>query len=170
MFQQLFGSPVWVAKIQPSKIFLNSKNFKPNWGSETLSSFSENAEDNILKENGESYLLNKINNCLIDVNVKKIRLINIWRNIYQKTFQDRHMHVKSHFSFTIYEKLLKPQTVFFHPAHDMIYALGLENYIAPTISPNVVEGDMIVFPSYLEHMVKTSDQAMTISGNIEIVE
>ena len=52
----------------------------------------------------------------------------------------------------------------------MIYALGLENYIQPTIQPNVVQGDMVVFPSYLQHMVKNSNQTMTISGNIEIVE
>lgn len=170
MFQQLFGSPVWVTKIEPQKLFLNSKNFKEHWSSKTLSSFSDNPEDNVFSENGESYLLNKISNCLIDVNVKKIKLIQIWRNIYQNTFQDRHMHAKSHFSFSIYEKIQKPQTVFYHPAYDMIYALGLEHYIQPTIQPNVVQGDMVVFPSYLQHMVKISDQTMTISGNIEIVE
>jgi hypothetical protein len=170
MYQQLFGSPVWVTKIEPQKLFLNSKNFKKHWSSQTLSSFSDNPEDNVFNENGESYLLNKISNCLIDVNVKKIKLIQIWRNIYQNTFQDRHMHVKSHFSFSIYEKIQKPQTVFYHPAYDMIYALGLENYIQPTIQPNVVQGDMVVFPSYLQHMVKNSDQTMTISGNIEIIE
>ncbi len=80
------------------------------------------------------------------------------------------MHAKSHFSFSIYEKIQKPQTVFYHPAYDMIYALGLEHYIQPTIQPNVVQGDMVVFPSYLQHMVKISDKTMTISGNIEIVE
>ncbi len=73
MFQQLFGSPVWVTKIEPQKLFLNSKNFKEHWSSKTLSSFSDNPEDNVFSENGESYLLNKISNCLIDVNVMKIK-------------------------------------------------------------------------------------------------
>jgi len=51
----------------------------------------------------------------------------------------------------------------------MIYSLGLENYIKPVITPKVVQGDMILFPSYLEHMVKPSKGSMTISGNIGIL-
>ena len=37
------------------------------------------------------------------------------------------------FSFTIYEKLLKPQTMFYHPAHDMIYATNVNDYIYPLL-------------------------------------
>lgn len=168
MYQKLFGSPIWVTKVNPKQLNLQSKNFKPNWYSKTLSSFSDNSEDNFMDKQGLDYLLSKATNCLMDVGITKVKLISIWRNIYQNSFQERHMHAKSHFSFTIYEKLTNPQTVFYHPAHDMIYALGLEKYINPVITPNIVEGDMIIFPSYLDHMVQRTENSMTISGNFEI--
>tara|TARA_R110000803_G_scaffold144041_1_gene209975 strand:+ start:788 stop:1288 length:501 start_codon:yes stop_codon:yes gene_type:complete len=166
MYQSLFETPVWITKVDPARTNLVSSDFKESFLSNSLSSFDGKNE---IDAEGTEYLLNKISHCLQDLNIKSIGLIQIWRNIYNGHCQERHMHVKSHFSFTIYEKLEKPQTVFYHPAHDMIYSLGLENYIKPVITPKVVQGDMILFPSYLEHMVKPSKGSMTISGNIGIL-
>ena len=36
--------------------------------------------------------------------------------------------------------------------------------------PNLKQGDIIVFPSYLEHWVKPNSNNITIAGNIKIVK
>ena len=36
--------------------------------------------------------------------------------------------------------------------------------------PKLEEGDVIMFPSYLEHWVKPNSDTVTVSGNITIVE
>jgi len=169
MFHKLFETPVWVKKINPARINLKSKNFQRSFNSDTPTTFGQ-PQNNEIDKYGTDYLLDNILNCLSDLKIKKIGLIEIWRNIYSNDFQERHMHVKSSFSFTVYEKLKQPQTIFYHPAHDMIYALALEPYITATSLPNCSQGDLVVFPSYLEHSVKRTKDAITISGNVRIIE
>tara|TARA_R110000824_G_scaffold53973_2_gene148948 strand:+ start:590 stop:1099 length:510 start_codon:yes stop_codon:yes gene_type:complete len=168
MYQSVFSTPLWVKDINPKKINLVSKKFKKTWLSDTLSSFSQNKEDNVVDTVGGQYLKNKILECLQDFNIKDCAITQIWRNIYKNDFQERHMHANSNFSFTIYEKLKKPQTIFYHPAHDLIYATGIEKYMWPYLTPEVKQNQMILFPSYLEHLVKRSQNSMTISGNIKV--
>jgi len=36
--------------------------------------------------------------------------------------------------------------------------------------PNLKQGDIIVFPSYLEHWVKPNSGNITIAGNIKIID
>ena len=36
--------------------------------------------------------------------------------------------------------------------------------------PNLKQGDIIVFPSYLEHWVKPNSNNITVAGNIKIIE
>lgn len=166
MFKNIFETPMWVVDCNPAKIELTSKNFKNHWLSGTPSSFSEDPEDNKMTERGRSYLKQKILNCLEDLSIFDCEIKQIWRNIYNNDFQERHVHVNSHFSFTIYEELKEPQTIFYHPAHDLIYATGVESKICPYYSPEVKKHQMVLFPSYLEHLVKKSVGSMTISGNV----
>ena len=53
---------------------------------------------------------------------------------------------------------------------DMLKVGGNLKLSAAKATIECVSNRMVFFPSYLEHMVKPNDQAMTISGNIEIVE
>jgi len=168
MYQSVFSTPIWIKDVDPKKLNLVSKNFKKTWLSDTLSSFSQNKDDNLVDSVGGQYLKNKIIECLKDFNINDCAVTQIWRNIYKNDFQERHMHANSCFSFTIYEKLKKPQTIFYHPAHDMIYATGVEKYISHYLTPEVKQNQMIIFPSYLEHMVKKTNNAITISGNIDV--
>ena len=74
-----------------------------------------------------------------------------------------------YFSFIIYYESDKSHTVFNSPfsklleisnneLHDRIYEPSLNN------------GDMIIFPSYLEHWVRPNSKNTTIAGNIDIVD
>ena len=147
MYKEIFSTPLWIKDIDPKKLDLVSHNFKPSWLSETPSSFGD--ENNKMSREGMIYLKTQILQCLSE---------------------ERHMHVKSHFSFSIYEKLSRPQTIFYHPAHDMIYATQVEDYISPYLEPKVKENQIVIFPSYVEHLVKRSHNSMTISGNIKAIK
>ena len=166
MHHKLFETPVWIHNINPKGLNLISKNFSKHWLSETPSSFSQNADDNVMDEDGTKYLKEQILFCLQEFGIKDIEISQIWRNLYNGDYQEKHCHVNSNFSFTIYEKLESPQTVFQHPAHDLIYATNLDKYILPYILPEVKEGQMVLWPSYLQHMVKKSYNSITISGNV----
>ena len=167
-YKSIFSTPVWIKNIEPEKLNLKSTNFKHHFLSDTLSSYSYDDNDNQMTVTGKEYLENIILDCLKDFKIIKCRVVQIWRNIYDDDFQERHHHANSHFSFTIYEKLSKPQTMFYHPAHDMINATGINNIIYPYCFPEVKQNQMILFPSYLDHMVLRSKNSIPISGNIKI--
>lgn len=167
-FKSIFSTPIWIKDIDPKKLGLVSTNFRLHFLSNTLSSFSNNPKDNKMTESGMQYLKNILLDCLKDFEINNCNVVQIWRNIYDDDFQERHHHANSNFSFTIYEKLLKPQTMFYHPAHDMIYATKMNDYIYPYCLPEVKQNQIVLFPSYLDHMVLRSKDSQTISGNIII--
>ena len=124
---------------------------------------------NIISEEGSKYLGTKLKEILSkDFKIKQITVHHIWKNVYQNDFQDTHNHAGCHFSFVAYEKIQKPQTVFFHPARDLIYASKAETLFIAQNKFEVVENDLIIFPSYLNHMVSLTKDALTISGNFDI--
>tara|TARA_R100001591_G_scaffold233_1_gene458 strand:+ start:3383 stop:3883 length:501 start_codon:yes stop_codon:yes gene_type:complete len=166
MKYNIFPTPIWVEDIDSSKLELTTEEYKKSWLSGTLSSYLSN--NNKMTQKGAKYLKEQIINCLQDFKIYDCKIINVWRNIYNNDFQERHTHPNSSFSFTIYEKLEKPQTVFFHPSHDMIYATKVDPYIDCIFFPQVKQNQIILFPSYLEHMVKKAKNSVTISGNIGI--
>ena len=45
-----------------------------------------------------------------------------------------------------------------------------KNFFIPSYEPNLKQGDIIVFPSYLEHWVKPNSNNITVAGNIKIVK
>jgi hypothetical protein len=153
MKYNIFPTPIWVEDIDSSKLELTTEEYKKAWLSGTLSSYLSN--NNKMTQKGAKYLKEQIINCLQDFKIYDCKIINVWRNIYDNDFQERHTHPNSSFSFTIYEKLEKPQTV-------------LDPYIDCIFFPQVKQNQMILFPSYLEHMVKKAKNSITISGNIGI--
>ena len=169
MRHDIFSTPVWLEKIEPSKIQLTSKNLTNNFYSDIKSSHSEDNKNNDISESGVKYLLDIILKNLSDLSITKISLSSIWRNIYEDDFQDMHFHSNAHFCFVVYEKLKEPQTVFFHPAYDLLSEKNLDKIILSNICPKVEENDIIIFPAYLKHMVKRSRDSITIGGNIKIL-
>ena len=100
MKQVLFEVPIWKQNIDVSKIKLNSSNFKKSFNSEILTSHDGK---NDLSEESVEYLSHIFAKLLAnDLKLKKITITHIWRNIYKNSFQERHNHAGSHFSFVIY--------------------------------------------------------------------
>ena len=97
------------------------------------------------------------------------KLMNVWINNYDKNdYQGSHVH-PGHFSFIIYYKSDKSHTVFNSPVKKLLETS--ETTLFPMDhEPNLQQGDIIIFPSYLEHWVKPNSDAITIAGNVKIME
>ena len=169
----LFSIPIFIGNIDCSKINLNNVKFENTWHSKTLSSHNF---DNTLDEDSTHYLLSKISKMLFS-NISaphKIYLKSIWENRYSNDFQEKHIHTESHFSFVIYKKIKESKTVFFSGFHNLINAfyntafLNKTNFFKTEFNPECTENQIIVFPSFLEHMVQKTNDGITISGNIII--
>jgi hypothetical protein len=167
----LFSVPIFIANIDIDKLKIENGSFKETWLSETISS---HAEGDVIDKESSDYLLTTISKKLIAELKKpfKINLTHIWENHYKNNdFQERHTHPQSHFSFIIYKKIDKSNTVFFHPAEDLITSYyngsGLSMFNT-NFMPECREGQIIIFPSFLGHMVKKSNNSQTISGNVNL--
>ena len=169
----LFSVPIFINNIDSSKIVIDSKIIKKNWNSETNSS---HGNDNYINKESMVYLFEIINKSMMDFikNDYKIELLNIWENFYNSNdFQEKHIHVKSDFSFIIYKKINESKTVFFSPNNYLIESFYekkfLESYFKTQFHPELKENQIIIFPSFLEHMVKKNEnESITIAGNISI--
>mgnify|MGYP003645316090 CR=1 FL=1 len=163
MKYELFSVSFFIGNIDLKKIKLTSEMGKA-FLSETPSSFYTK---NTLDPESDKYLMTVIGGLLKEkYQYFSINLQNIWRNRYiNNDFQEPHIHMNSRFSFIIYEKVNICHTIFYNPAK---YLLGpaADSLAVHYFKPEVRKGQIIVFPSYIEHMVnKNSDQA-TISGNL----
>ena len=93
----------------------------------------------------------------------------IWINKYGKNdYQGSHVH-PSDFSFIIYYKTDKSYTVFNSPVKNLLESFNNE-FFKSYYEPKLKQGDIIVFPSYLEHWVKPNSNNITVSGNIKILQ
>lgn len=94
---------------------------------------------------------------------------DIWINRYdKKDYQGSHIH-PSDFSFIIYYKTDKSHTVFNSPVKSLLESVDSKIF-NKDYEPNLKQGDMIVFPSYLEHWVRPNSGNTTIAGNIKIIQ
>jgi len=163
----LFSVPFFIGNIDLKKIKLEVEMGKA-FTSETPSSIGKK---NILDLESEKYLMG----VLVDLLDEKfshfsIGLLSIWRNEYlNNDFQEPHVHTGSKFSFIIYEKVSTPHTIFYNPAKYLLNAtLGSDQkWVLQQFRPQVRKGQIIVFPSYVEHMVNRNSDQVTISGNID---
>ena len=168
----LFSIPIFIDNIDCNKIFLQNNKFEKTWESETLS--SHNFINNLDNESA-NYLLKTISN-LFKGNINKpykLILKSIWENKYIKEdFQEKHIHPGSQFSFVIYKKIDESKTIFYNPAHNSIISffnndlLQNTNFFETVFKPKCRQNQIVVFPSFLDHMVQKIEDSVTISGNI----
>ena len=93
----------------------------------------------------------------------------IWLNKYKdKDYQGAHIH-PSDFSFIIYYNIKKSYTVFNSPVKNLLEMFNSKIFFKH-YEPKLKQGDIIVFPSYLEHWVRPNSDSMTIAGNIKIID
>tara|TARA_E500000318_G_C3457323_1_gene171220 strand:- start:52 stop:621 length:570 start_codon:yes stop_codon:yes gene_type:complete len=94
---------------------------------------------------------------------------SIWVNKYSKNnYQGSHVH-PSDFSFIIYYKANKSYTVFNSPVKNLLESFD-NRFFIKDYEPKLKQGDIIVFPSYLEHWVKPNSNNITVAGNIKIIK
>ena len=168
----LFSIPVFIGNIDLKKIKYNQEpKYKKAWHSRTLS--THDVEENFYTEDTLGYVAYTIIDILTP-NIRasfKIELIGMWENLYkQKDFQEPHIHIKSNFSFIIYKKLKDGSNTVFVAPHRYIseYCWGEDESIYKTgFKPLLKEGQIIIFPSFLEHYVLPSSDSKTIAGNIK---
>mgnify|MGYP003653744581 CR=1 FL=1 len=97
------------------------------------------------------------------------KLSSIWINKYiKKDYQGSHVH-PGDYSFVIYYKTNKSHTVFNSPIKNLIDSSNSKVF-QRDFEPKLKQGDIIMFPSYLEHWVKPNSNNITISGNVTIKE
>ena len=168
MIVNLFSVPILIGNIDLDKIKISSEKFKTKWVSSVKTS---HGFKNTIDKESQNYMGKKFA-LLLKTLLKEefnLKLINIWENIYEKnSFQEPHTHGSSHFSFIIYKKVDESRTVFFHPGKNAIQCLDTINYFKTDQSLPLREGQFVIFPSFLEHMVLQSSNQTTISGNLVV--
>jgi hypothetical protein len=175
MIINLFEIFVLISDVDLKKIKLKKILFDETWLSKTQStykaSFQKKVEDTIEKE-PSIYLMNLLVK-MLEEKIKfpfNITLINIWENKYENAdYQEPHIHTKSDFSFIIYKKVDKDggKTLFLNPSRNFIDPFyNISNLFEKNFLPSCKQGQIILFPSFLEHMVLKTSNQHTISGNI----
>lgn len=168
-YLDLFSIPVFIGDIDSQKINLNNKRFKKTWLSQMPSTYEQSNKEKQTLENGE-YLLKTIGN-LLKEKIKhpfQLSLTNIWENSYvQDDYQEPHIHEDCDFSFIVYKKGEEGRTVFFNPIKNyLMFYKNIAHMFDGMFIPKCKKDQIIVFPSFLEHMVLKSTDHTTISGNL----
>ena len=101
-------------------------------------------------------------------------LTDMWLNVYESShWQEKHIHSPGQWSGVYYVEFDPNDhkaTNFYHPNETLLASNGIQQN---TLVPWVQEGDMIIFPSWLEHaapMNNSSKRRSTISFNFFIEE
>ena len=97
------------------------------------------------------------------------RIEELWRNTYTKAdFQDPHIHPFSQWSFIIYETVDKSRTVFLNPYRMRVQTQMsmYDRYFGEDWVPELKQGSIVIFPSFIEHYVLTGGEGSTIAGNV----
>ena len=169
--KSLFPNLIAIKNLDLSNLKIIGKKFKKTFESKIKTTlkgntlFDKNSINylNIQLTETLSYLLKSYcKNFVFNVN-------DIWINRYdKKDYQGSHVH-PSDFSFIIYYKVNKSHTVFNSPVKNILESVDSSIFFKD-YEPNLKQGDIIVFPSYLEHWVKPNSNNITVAGNIKIIE
>jgi hypothetical protein len=167
----IFPNIIAIKNLDLSNFKIKGKNFNKSFESSiktTLNGVTLFNKDSI---NYLNINLTDILGCLLKPYCKNFvfNVTDIWLNKYNKNnYQGSHVH-PSDFSFIIYYKVNKSYTVFNSPVKNMLESIN-SNIFFKDYEPNLKQGDIIVFPSYLEHWVKPNSNNITIAGNIKIIK
>ena len=165
--------PILVAtkNLNLSKFKVKGKNFEKTFESNVKTTLNGIT---LFDKNSINYLnleLTKILSNLLKPYCKSFvfNVNDIWINKYKnKDYQGSHVH-SSDFSFIIYYKTDKSYTVFNSPVKKLLESSD-NKIFNRDYETNLKKGDIIVFPSFLEHWVKPNSNNITIAGNIKIIE
>jgi hypothetical protein len=166
---ELFPTPIFLDKVDLSKIIMTDTNYEATFFSDVKSNYLHQPQ---LEPVSYDYLSQ-----IIERNLKETgayinpRISAIWRNIYtERDMQEVHIHADSQWSFIIYETVEHSRTVFLNPAWKQIETCM--GYFSPSFSanwrPKLEAGSILIFPSYIEHYVLAGNSGSTIAGNVNL--
>jgi hypothetical protein len=167
MKYNMFHVPFFIDKIDLSRIDIGDAPYEKVWLSETPSTIGKNHE--IPKSTFEYLIEIFTKNLGADLIGNNPRFGQIWRNKYEEhDWQDIHIHPRSSWSFVIYETVEKSNTVFMNPLFkDIQNQFGTNVKEFPLdFRPECEKGDIVIFPSFIEHFVRPGNIGTTISGNV----
>lgn len=161
-----------------------------HWATDNLrTSFESEPKGNeIFTKENNSILTDYYNKAITELFDKEVawEIVNgIWYNYYEKnSYQERHEHIASpfekiHFScvhYLSYDKEVHTATEFRDPISALrAHSLTLDrDFVGDYFMPTVEEGDLIMFPAYLEHRIfpqKVSNTPrITLSFNFEVTK
>ena len=166
-----FATPFFIIPVDMDKIVVpyQKKDFAPTFESGVHTTFTKQRVPN----ETYAYLQTVIASALktLEDPWKTMKFVDLWRNRYVKTdYQSGHIHPHTQWSFIIYEDV-HSRTVFHHPAHHLIQnqcgCPGSKDH-AHVWHPKIEPEHMILFPSWIEHLVLPGNEGHTIAGNIEL--
>ena len=167
MKKEIFAIPVFEDKVDLEKIKIPEMETEPTWDAGVPSTFSQKLP---LQPEAYEHLSDIINKNLYDNNLLGMnpKFGHIWKNVYGKNdYQDVHIHPNCQWSFVIYVDRYS-KTSFLNPSiKDIQNQIGNQVTQFPLdYKPNLGPGSIIIFPSFLMHMVNNGVGGTTISGNI----
>ena len=164
-----FAVPFYISTIDPNKIKIKNGDLVAAGYSNTLTSFYSK---NFITKECHDYLL-KVFKELLSEDIKKdfnVEISNIWENKYiENSYHEKHIHPKSHFSFIIYKRIEKSNTVFYNPIDKLLQSFYCDleiDLFDLFVESNFKQNQIILFPSFVEHMLKPNSNSETIAGNI----
>lgn len=169
MKKEIFSIPIFEDEIDLKLFKIPKTLVRKTWDCNIKTSFGTKLP---ISEGAFKHLSKVISKNLSDAGLMagSPRFGEIWRNVYKKhDYQDVHMHPKSQWSFIIYEDVTS-KTSFLNPSiRDIQNQLG--NRVPGfdlDYKPELGPGSIIIFPSFLMHLVNSGNEGSTISGNIYI--
>ena len=169
MKKELFGIPIFEHEVDLEKIVLPDAELENTWDSGTPTTFGTQKVDDVPQETWK-YLSEVVERNLYygECMGANPRFGHIWKNVYGKhDYQDVHIHPNCQWSFVIYVDTYS-KTSFLNPSmKDIQNQIGNQVVQFPLdYKPNLGPGSIIIFPSFLMHMVNNGVGGTTISGNI----
>jgi hypothetical protein len=169
--KSLFPNLIAIKNLDLSNLKIKGKNFKKTFESSIETTLEGNT---LFDKNSINYLnieLTNILSYLLKPYCKTFvfNVSDVWINKYSKNdYQAGHVH-PSDFSFIIYYKVNKSYTVFNSPVKNLLDSVN-NKIFKRDYEPDLKQGDIIIFPSYLEHWVRPNSNNITAAGNIKIIK
>tara|TARA_B100001250_G_scaffold209030_1_gene179403 strand:- start:47 stop:568 length:522 start_codon:yes stop_codon:yes gene_type:complete len=168
MRNDFFSVPFFIDKVDLDKIKIIDESQQPTFRSGLMTSLRTNKQVSNETIEHLSDIISK-NIDTIGVKYGSAKIDEIWRNTYtNQDFQDPHIHCYSQWSFIIYEDVDISRTVFLNPYRFRVESQMsmYDEYFMMDYRPELHKGDIIIFPSFVEHYVLSGGTGTTIAGNV----
>ena len=169
MRNDFFSVPFFIDTVDLGKIKIIDEELRPTFRSGLKTSLRTNKQ---VSNDTIQHISEVVGKNIDSLGVKygTASIEEIWRNKYEspQDFQDPHIHCYSQWSFIIYEDVDVSRTVFLNPYRFRVESQMsmYDEYFTMDYRPELHNGDIIIFPSFVEHYVLSGGTGTTIAGNV----